>query len=55
MKKKHLKSLGLNKKYVSRFDTNQLTGGNYLASGVETCGGQTSSYPPTVSCPTKFA
>ncbi|XLS27409.1 hypothetical protein ACJD0Z_09390 [Flavobacteriaceae bacterium M23B6Z8] len=55
MKRKSLKSLSLNKKYVSSFETNQVSGGAYLASGAETCGGQTSSYPPTVSCPTRFA
>ncbi len=49
MKKKNLKSLNLNKNYISNFETEDIKGGA-MYSGVQTCGGQTSSYPPSVSC-----
>jgi hypothetical protein len=50
MKKRNIKSLNLNKKYISSFETESIKGGAIQASGAETCGGQTSSYPPTRTC-----
>lgn len=42
MKKRNIKSLVLNKKPISNFEAVEVTGG---ASGHQSCGGQTSSYP----------
>jgi len=42
MKRSNLTLLKLNKKSISNFKVLEVTGG---ASGAETCGGQTSSYP----------
>ncbi len=49
MRKKNLKTLNLNKKHISTFKTEEIRGGAF-ASGAETCGGLTSSYPPSRTC-----
>jgi hypothetical protein len=51
MKKRELNSLRLNKVSILSFEIENVKGGlvPLKASGYQTCGGQTSSYPTTVT------